>query len=134
LPLSGTLPGISGYDVLERFEVIWVFDRSIEPPKPKMIVCLSYEKGWFMRINSSARFRPCVPISVVMNPWLDHDSHVECVLLEFDEYEIEESMKNRRNPVGHLHKDYAKAILQALVREPYIRTADKISLGHLLSD
>jgi hypothetical protein len=73
-----------------------------------------------------------VAIDKIRNPWLDHDSHVECVLLEFDEFEIGESLKTPANFVGKLHFDYAKPILQALLREPYIRQADKIMLGQLL--
>ena len=118
--------------MLDLFDVIWVFDRTTNPPKPKMIVCLSYADGWFLRVNTKGSFRPCVPIDVKRNPWLDHDSHVECALLEFDEFEIEDSLRNPGNFVGKLHKDHAKAILGALVREPYIRSADKIALGRLL--
>ena len=72
-------------------DVIWVFDRTTRPAKNKMIVCLSFANGWFLRINTSGRFRPAVFIDNARNPWLDHNSYVECTLLEFDEFEIEES-------------------------------------------
>lgn len=113
-------------------DVIWVFDRTTRPAKNKMIVCLSFANGWFLRINTSGRFRPAVFIDNARNPWLDHNSYVECTLLEFDEFEIEESLKNPRNPVGRLHTDHFATILAALLGESYIRRSDKNVLTTLL--
>lgn len=121
-----------GSDVLGLFEVIWVFDRTTRPPKSKMVVCLSYTEGWFLRVNTSGRFRPCIAIDKKRNPWLDHDSHVECTLLQFDEFEIEESLRDWKNPVGTLHLDHKALILKALLGERYINRSDKAALVALL--
>ncbi|GHC66102.1 hypothetical protein [Neogemmobacter tilapiae] len=122
-----------GFDaMLGLFQVIWAFDRSTTPPKPKMLVCLCWEEGWFLRINTADRFRPCVAVLKADNPWLDHDSHVECGLLVWDEYELEEAMKNRRNPLGFLHDKHRSQILAHLEAAPYIRAADKVKLRSLL--
>lgn len=118
--------------MLKTLEVIWVFDRLTEPQKWKMMVCLSWDHGWFLRINTSAKFRPCVPISQALNPWLGHDSHVECNLLILDEYEVEESLKKPGNPVGRVDQSHRSVILQHLLAAPYHRSSDKLRFQQLL--
>jgi hypothetical protein len=119
--------------VLKSFEVIWVFDRLTKPQKLKMMVCLSWDDGWLLRINTKDKFRPCVAIGKTLNPWLEHDSFVECSLMEWDEFELSESLKNPRNPVGMLHDGHRHQVLQHLLQAPYIRTSDKVRLGQLLN-
>lgn len=114
------------------FDVYWLFDRTTQPPKWKMNVCLSWEVGWFLRINTSSRFRPCVPLDRARHPRLDHDSYVECVLLEFDEYELDEALRNRRNPVGRVSADLREDVLRAMLPEPYLSRHDKDRLTVLL--
>ena len=81
-----------------------------------MHVCLDYAQGWFMRTNTRNWHKPCVPISRQDNPFLDHDSHIQCVILELDEFEIDEAVRTQgicgtvceaaRDPVlGHLLSD-----------------------------
>lgn len=114
-------------------DVIWTFDRTTRPPKAKMMVCLSFDDGWFLRINSSGKFRPAVPIDKTRNPWLDHDSHIECTLLELDEYEIQDSLKDPRNPCGKLHRDHYKAIVREIMGLRFVRLADKQRVAALLA-
>lgn len=108
-----------------------MYDGSIRPPKMKMLICLDYGAGWFLRVNTSNRFRPAVAIDVARNPWLDHDSHVECTVLEFDEYTIDDALRSR-GPIGRLHGDHFAAILKELLHLPYIRQPDKERLALLL--
>lgn len=118
--------------VLETGDVIWVFDRTTDPPKPKMMVCLSSEDGWFLRVNSSGRFRPAVPIDKGRNPWLDHDSHVECNLLLLDDFEVQDSLQNPRNPVGQLHHDHFAAIVKEIMGLRFVTLADKQRIAALM--
>ena len=97
-----------------------------------MQVCLSYQEGWFLRINTRDVPRPCVAISQTDNEWLDHDSHVECALLVFDEFEIEEAIR-AGGPIGTLTEAVKPEILRKLVGQPYLREADKQVLRRLLA-
>jgi hypothetical protein len=119
--------------MLQTGDVLWVFDPTTDPQKFKMMVCLSSEDGWFLRINTLGHFRPAVPIDKARNPWLKHDSHVECNLLELDDYAIEESLRNRRNPCGQLHRDHYPAIVKALMGLPFVKQADKQKIAALLA-
>lgn len=94
-----------------------------------MQVCIDYESGWFLRINTKDIIRPCVKIFRDDNPFLKHDSHIECTLLEVDEYEIEDSLRHS-GIVGQVSRKIAKDILEKLLEVPYIKRSDK---KHLLS-
>ncbi|MFN3970341.1 MAG: hypothetical protein ACK4L4_03075 [Gemmobacter sp.] len=118
--------------MLRTFDVIWLFDRTTDPPKWRMNACVSWEDGWFLRINTRNSFRPCVAIDKACNPWLDHDSFVECNLLEWDEFEMEEAMRSPRNPVGALHSDFREPVLRELIGLRQVRLADKERLGVLM--
>ena len=67
-----------------------------------MKVCLWYEEGWFLRINSEDYYKPCVHIKKSENSFLSHDSHVECSLLIIDEYEIEETLTRGHGVIGRI--------------------------------
>lgn len=116
--------------MLNFFEVIWLFDRSTRPPKSKMMVCLSYDEGLFLRINTSDRFRPCVSISQDDNDWLDHDSYIECALLEIDEFELEESVM-RNGTVGEVAPSYLAEVREKLLSAKYLRPDDKKRLEEI---
>ena len=109
------------------FEVIWLFDRTTNPPKPKMMVCLSYDDGFFLRINTSDKFRPCVAISNAENTWLDHDSYIECALLEIDEFELDESVM-RNGIIGTVAFSCLDQVKDKLLSAKYLRPDDKRTL------
>ena len=110
--------------MLGLFDVIWVYDRTITPQNWKMHVCLDFERGWFLRVNTRNWHKPCVPIRVSDNPFLDHDSHIQCVILEIDEYEIEEAI--RTQGICGTVCDAAKgAVLAHLLADRSIRDSDK---------
>lgn len=69
-------------------DVIWLSADTLSQPKLKMHVCVCVEDGWYFRINTKGHFAASFPISAVENPFLKHDSHIECgAVLEIDEYE-----------------------------------------------
>lgn len=113
--------------MLGFFDVIWVFDRTTQPQKYKMYVCLSYEDGWFLRINSTDRYRPCVAIYRSENAWLDHDSFIECALLEVDEFEIDEAI-TRGGIVGVVGSSLTSSIAETLLSVRTLRPNDKLRL------
>lgn len=117
--------------MLNLFDVIWVYDRTTNPQKWKMYVCLSNEDGWFLRINSRDSFKPCVSALKADHKWLDHDSYVECSLLMLDEFEVEDALR-RDGVVGILSHDLKGAILEHLNSAKYIRDDDKERLNGLL--
>lgn len=119
--------------MLDFFEVIWVFDRTTRPQKRKMYVCLSFEDGWFLRVNTSDRYRPCVAIQTFNNDWLDHDSYVECALLEVDEFEIEDALR-REPPLGFLHKNYLLEVRDKMLSASFHRPSDISRLEILFAD
>ena len=117
--------------MLSTGDVIWVFDRTTNPPKSKMMVCLSFDDGWFLRINTN-KFRPAVAVDKTRNPWLDHDSHVECNLLILDEFLVEESLRDQPDPLGKLHRDHFGAIVKAIMGLRFVRFADKQRIAELM--
>ena len=79
------------------------------------MVCLSFDEGFFLRINSEGKFRPCVAISAELNSAIiEHDSFVECALLMIDEYEVENALSNV-GIIGMLDLRYKNEILDKLL-------------------
>lgn len=76
--------------------------------------------------------RPSTPISKDLNPFLDHDSHVEAGILEVDEFEAEEAA--RRGICGRLNPCHKPAILDAHLGMPIINERDKAVLRMILAD
>lgn len=114
--------------MLNFFDVIWLYDRSINPQKWKMQACIDFDAGWFLRINTRDRIRPCVPISKAENEFLEHDSHVDCSINEIDEYEIEDAVR-REGVIGTMSYSHASDILNALQGARYISQRDKDALN-----
>ncbi|SET75794.1 hypothetical protein [Paracoccus homiensis] len=119
--------------MLSLFDVIWIYDQTTRPQKMKMYICLDFDRGWFLRINTKNYPRPSVAISKEQNPFLDHDSHAECGILEVDEYEVEDAVQ-RGGVVGKLNLVHRTAILEAHLAMPIVRERDKAALRELLSD
>ena len=77
--------------MLNALEVIWIEDECINPPGPKMVVCVDATNGYFFRINTKGHWQHSVPLSKKDHgTFLDHDSHLECGdPLELDDYVID---------------------------------------------
>lgn len=117
---------------MEFFEVIWLFDRAINPQKWKMQICIDFDEGWFLRINTRGVIRPCVPIAKAANEFLDHDSHIDCSINMIDEFEVEDAMA-REGVIGRVDLDCASEVLDALCKAPFISERDKDRLRVLFA-
>ncbi len=98
-----------------------------------MMVCLSYDEGWFLRINTTDFYRPCVAIKKADNEFLSHDSHVECALLIIDEDEINETL-NKSGIIGRLSFAHKDEILKKLLSATYINAQEKDDLKHIFDE
>lgn len=92
-----------------------------------MQVCVDFAEGWFLRINTRDVIKPCVPIPKQMNPFLDHDSHVDCSIHIVDEFEIDEVLRSD-GVFGRVNLLHAPDILDALTRSIHINGRDKARL------
>lgn len=117
---------------MDFFDVIWVYDRSINPQKWKMQVCLLEAEGWFLRINTRDVIRPCVAISQAKNTFLATDSFIDCSLCIIDEYEVNEALK-RDGIIGKVDASAAPEVLKCLLSATYIRDSDKHVLRGLFA-
>lgn len=115
---------------MKFFDVIWIYDRALKPQKWKMQICLHYDEGWFLRINTKDVIRPCVAISRAEHAFLDHDSHIDCGLCMIDEYEIDEAMK-KSGIIGTITTKVAPEVLRCLLAARYISKKDKETLAEL---
>ena len=114
------------------FEVIWLYDRSINPQKWKMQICIDFPEGWFLRINTRDVIRPCVAISKAHNSFLDHDSHIDCSINMVDEYEINEALR-RDGIIGAIDRSYAPLLLDKMTKAVFISQRDKERLAVLFA-
>jgi|GEM_PF-1590969 len=112
------------------FDVIWLYDRTTNPQKEKMQICIDYDEGWFLRINTRGVIRPCVPIPKSLNEFLDHDSHIDCSLHIIDEFEIDEALR-QDGVFGTVNLCHAADTLDALVKSVHISERDKVQLKKL---
>jgi hypothetical protein len=119
---------------LQPLEVLWLFHGTAKGEvKNRMMVCVSPEDGFFLPINTTDRHRPCFALS--MRPdhlWLDHDSHVECDILIFDEYLIDESMR-RHGVVGYLSFHHVDDIIDGLGRSVVVSELDRRRISSVLT-
>lgn len=120
--------------LLQVLDVILIDDETVRPPKPKYVVCIEPDRGWFYRINSKGHWRPCVPlIRVPDHMFLDHDSFIECGdPLELDDYIIETTLE-RRKITGTVSRSISAALIQALAQARYLREEDKDAIRTALS-
>lgn len=98
---------------MSPLEVIWINDALIRPPGPKMVVCISPERGWFFRINTRGHWRPCVPLLRADNPFPDHDSFIECQIIELDDYIVASAISDR-GIIGVVHRAVCNRIRDAI--------------------
>jgi hypothetical protein len=78
---------------LKILEVTIIFDDTIRPPGPKMVVAIHSANGWFYRINTKP-WRPAVKLEKTGHDFLRHDSYMECGdPLELDDYLVETSLR-----------------------------------------
>jgi len=112
-------------------DVIWIDDEFIKPPGPKMQVCVCPVNGFFFRINSMPKWQ--IPVLILQrdNPFLKHDSYIECgIPLELDDYLIGTSLdKNSGKPFGKVNPVCVPDICAAIQRSALIRPQDRVVIA-----
>jgi hypothetical protein len=100
---------------MRPLEVTWIADSEIEPPGPKMVVCVEPYLGFYFRINSHDNWRPCVPIAKEPdhNKFLQWDSFIECTILDLDDYVIQQALK-KNGVIGRVSIALRDQLLQNL--------------------
>lgn len=96
-------------------DVVVLFDGTIRPPKHKWFLCVSVRHSWFLRISTEDRWRPSFPLRAADNPCIEHDSFLELRgRIEYDDYEIGESLRYPDNHKGRLPDATIRALLGRL--------------------
>lgn len=116
---------------MQPLEVIWINDALIRPPGPKMVVCISPDLGWFFRINTRNHWRPSVPLLKAQNPFLDHDSFLECQIIELDDYIVEQAMADR-GIIGRVDSRICNLIREAIRPARDIPNGDKAVIHEIM--
>ncbi len=100
--------------MIRALEVVWINDHLIKPPGPKMVVCVEPYLGFYFRINTHDNWQPCVFMPrEPHHPFLRHDSHIECTILDLDDHLIGEAIK-RNGILGRLHRSLCEPLLLTL--------------------
>lgn len=112
-------------NALRPLEVIIIFDETISPPGPKMVVAIHPANGWFYRINTKP-WRPAVLLERSPDHlFLDHDSYLECWdPLELDDDTIERSMR-RKGVIDSVSLSKRDEIKRYLIGARWLSRADK---------
>ena len=106
-------------------DVILIPDETVRPPKPKFVMCVEPQEGWFYRINTKP-WRPAVPLlRLPHHPFLDHDSFIECGdPLMLDDYIVDEALRVH-GVIGLIDSSLCPAIICALDKASYLRDTDR---------
>ena len=97
-----------------------------------MVVCIEPDLGFFLRINTKNYQKPCVPIiKIPDHPFLSWDSHIECNILDLDEYIIDEAI-GASGVIGIVTASLCEAILKEIDSLPYISSVDKTAIHAVL--
>ncbi len=115
--------------MIEVGEVILVHDPFVNPPKRKFQVCVSVSECLYLRINTRGHWNDSLKIPVARNDFLEQDRHIECgSLLEIDDYEIEEALKERPGIIGRLSNEDLLAVLERCKASRYLSQRDKAQI------
>lgn len=117
---------------MNPLEVVWISDDEIEPPGPKMVVCVEPFLGFYFRINSQPHWEPCIPIErLPHHEFLKWDSFIECRIIDPDDYIISESVR-KGGIIGRVSPSLCEAMLAALGGAGHSR-ADRNAIHGVLS-
>lgn len=118
--------------MISALDVVWIFDGTISPPGPKMVVCIHPGKGWYYRINTKGHWRPCVALPLSDHAFLRHDSFLECGdPLELDDFMIEDAIQ-QSGIIGRLSPSICAGIVLALAECRTIKQSDKDAIKKAL--
>jgi len=97
-----------------------------------MVVCIEPTLGLFFRINTDDKWQTPVKLTKADNPFLEHDSFLECgEPLELDEYCVEESIQEK-GIIGRISPTVCPSIMAAVEKAKSIRAADKVAIRKAL--
>jgi hypothetical protein len=120
--------------MINILDVILIYDELIEPPHPKMVVCVNQNDGWFFRINTRNIWRPCVPLLREPNhKFLDHNSFLHCAILELDDYIIDEAIRVK-GIIGSVHRNLIPDIERKIIQSADIRSEDRSLIVSLMNE
>lgn len=114
-------------------DVIVIWDGTIRPPAPKMVICVSAEFGYYFRINTKPHWLGSIPLPKAPDhQFLDHDSYVECAsILELDDFVIDESIREK-GVVGRISTAMRRQIAEKVSGIALISADDKEILAKAL--
>lgn len=99
---------------MNPLDVTWIADSEIEPPGPKMVVCVEPFMGFYFRINSHDNWEPCIPIlREPHHKFLEWDSFIECTILDLDDYVINQALR-KRGVIGRVSTTLCDPLVDAL--------------------
>ena len=104
-------------------ELLRIFCSSINPPKPKFVVCVSSMPLFFFINSSPRRNRPGADIFVEKNelPFLDHDSYISTgLILNLPQFEL-----NQAQNLGTLPDSINQKIRDVVSRNSYLTETQK---------
>ncbi|WHA41973.1 hypothetical protein [Agrobacterium larrymoorei] len=114
--------------MLKALEVIWIYDNLIEPPHPKMVVCVQPDEGLFYRINSRPFLKPCIPlVRDPDHPWLDHDSFLHIDPLMLDDFIVKHAVE-RGGVIGVVQANLSSQIKRLTLGLNYLTLEEKQSI------
>ncbi|MFM2280140.1 MAG: hypothetical protein RLZZ444_2371 [Pseudomonadota bacterium] len=100
--------------MMKALDVTWISDSEIQPPGPKMVICVEPHIGLYFRINSNDNWEPCIPIlRIPDHPFLKWDSFIECTILEIDDYIINQALR-KSGVIGTISKSLCDPLIKAL--------------------
>lgn len=113
---------------IRPWDVIVIPDETVRPPKPKFVMCVEPDEGWFYRINTK-RWPPAVKlVRETLHPFLDHDSYLECGdPLEIDDFIVEAALR-KYGVIGTVHPSLAVEILRLLAAAETLRESDRLKI------
>jgi hypothetical protein len=90
-----------------------------------MVVCVEPEAGYFFRINSEPKWQAPVLLKLIENPFLSHDSYLECgAPLDLDEYIVSEALRESAI-IGRVNDNAIAPIIAALEKAYSVSPEDR---------
>ena len=97
---------------LSAGDIVRLFDGTTTPQKQKWFLCVQTSDGWFLRINTKTHWRPHFALSCANDSILSHDCYIEMRgVIEYDNDEIEESLRVPSNFIGRLTEETIRAFV-----------------------
>lgn len=111
--------------MLKPLDVIVIFDGLVQPPHPKLVICVHPADGIFYRINSRPFLKPHIFLQKdPLHPWLDHDSYMHIDPIVLDDYIVGEAIR-RHGVIGTIDSGLIRQIKRMTLDVPYMTLLEK---------